>query len=172
MTADMKTPQTPMETTMSEEQADGRMSFDEAVHYVQQQPDRAAFSSMPVFGERTDDEEQRAEGARVFVMQSDGAGSYCVHFVAGPFFANVFAANETMTPDDVPDRLKEVRFMPTRFDESWLTMQIQMLIQRLVQASGTEVPQMPDYTDAPAPSEPQAVPISFIGGRGTAGGNN
>lgn len=157
---------------MNEPESDGRMSFDEAVRYVQQQPDRAAFSSMPVFSERTDDAEQRAEGARIFILQADGTGSYRMHFVAGPFFANVFAANETMSSDDVPDRVKDLRFLPTRFDESWLTMQIQMLIQKLVQASGTDAPQMPDYTDAPAPGEPQAVPISFIGGRGTPGGKD
>lgn len=145
------------------EQDDGRMSFDEAVRYVQQQPDKAAFSAMPIFGERTDDAEQRAEGARVFVVQADGAGSYRVHFVAGPFFANAFAANETMAPADVPDRVKDLRFMPARFDEEWLTMQVQLLIQQLVKSSGT-VTQMPEYSDSPvAGSQPEAVPISFVG---------
>lgn len=151
---------------MNEPEADGRMSFDEAVQHVRQNPGGAAFAAMPVFGERSDDAEQRAEGARVFVLQADGAGSYRLHFLAGPFFANVFAANETMSPHEIPDRVKELRFMPTRFDEAWLTTQVQLLIQNLVQASGTLPAQMPDYAAAPAAEpEPQAVPISFIGGR-------
>ena len=156
-----------MSDETSEEMSDGRMSFDEAVHYVQQQPGKAAFSAMPVFGERTEDAEQRAEGARVFVLEADGVGSYRVRFVAGPFFANAFAANETIFPADLPDRIMELRFMPTRLEEAWLTMQVQILIQKLVQASGSEVPQMPDYAAAPAVGAgPEAVfPISFIGGR-------
>lgn len=146
-------------------EADGRMSFDEAVHYVtQRHPGAAAFSAMPVFAERTDDAEQRAEGARVFVLEADGAGSYRVHFVAGPFFANAFAANETIAAADVPDRVRELRFMPTRLEEEWLSMQLQNLIQNLVQASNVDMPDMPDYADTPvATAQPQGVfPISFV----------
>jgi hypothetical protein len=147
------------------EEDDGRMSFDEAVSYVmQRQPGAAAFSAMPVFAERTDDAEQRAEGARVFVLEADGAGSYHVHFVAGPFFANAFAANETIAADDVPARVKELRFMPTRLEEEWLSMQLQNLIQNLVQASGAGMPQMPDYSGVPTikAAPDAAVPISFV----------
>jgi hypothetical protein len=58
--------------------------------------------------------------------------------------------------------------MPTRLEEPWLTLQIQTLIQKLVQASGTDASQMPDYTNMPALNAgPEAVfPISFISGRG------
>ncbi|MBU1236288.1 MAG: hypothetical protein KJ634_09795 [Gammaproteobacteria bacterium] len=145
--------------------SDGRMSFDEAVHYVQQQPDRAAFAAAPVFGERTDDEQQHAEGARVFIVEADGAGSWRVRFVAGPFFSNVYGANEIMAPAEVPDRVRELRFLPSRFDEDWLDGQVQLLIQKLMQANGDLPPEMPDYASAPTVGAgPEAVfPISFIG---------
>jgi hypothetical protein len=150
---------------MSETENDGRMSFDEAVHYVQQQPDRAAFVASPVFGERNDDEEQRAEGARVVILEADGAGSWRARFVAGPFFANAFAANETLTPDEFPDSVKELRFLPTTVNEDWLVGQVQILIQKLMQASGNLPAEMPDYESQPGKAaEPQTVfPISFIG---------
>ncbi len=149
---------------MSEED-NGRMSFDEAVHFVQQQPGRAAFVAMPVFGELGTDAEQRAEGARVFIIDADGKGSYRVRFIAGPFFSTAYGANETMTPEDVPERVKELRFLPTRVDESWITAQVQVLIQKLMQASGQEAPQMPDYANAPTVgASPETVfPVSFIG---------
>ena len=145
---------------MTEENNDGRLSFDAAVAFVRQQPDRAAFAAMPVLG----DDEQAAEGARVFVVETDGAGGYQVRFVAGPFFANVFAANETMAPADVPERVRELRFLPTRLEEEWLAGQVQILIQKLVQASGQTSPQMPDYASAPVvgAGEEAVFPISFI----------
>lgn len=147
------------------EETDGRMSFDEAVHFVQQVPGMAAFAAMPVFGERSDDAEQRAEGARVFIVEGDGAGSYRVHLLAGPFFANVHGANETMAPGEVPDRIKEMRFLATQLNEEWLEEQIQVLIQKLMQASGTRAPQMPDYASEPgvAADDGTTFPISFIG---------
>jgi hypothetical protein len=147
------------------EEHDGRMSFDEVVHFVQQQPGRAAFVAMPVFGERGDDAEQRAEGARVFIVEADGKGSYQVRFIAGPFFSNAYGANEVMVPAEVPERVKELRFLPTRVDEGWLGEQIQVLIQKLVQASGREAPQMPDHARAPGvAANPETVfPVSFIG---------
>ena len=145
---------------MSEEN-DGRMSFDEAVHFVQQQPGRAAFVAMPVFGELGDDAEQRAEGARVFIIDADSKGSYRVRFIAGPFFA----ANDVMAPDEVPERVRGLRFLPTRVEEAWLGEQVQVLIQKLVQASGQQMPQMPDYESAAAVgAAPETVfPVSFIG---------
>ncbi|MDK9724179.1 MAG: hypothetical protein OEL88_04760 [Sterolibacteriaceae bacterium MAG5] len=150
---------------MSEEQNDGRMSFEEAVHFVQRQPGDAAFAAVPVFGERTDDEEQRAEGARVFILAGDGAGSYRLQFIAGPFFANAFAAHETMAADEIPDSVRELRFLPTRVEEAWLDEQVQILIQKLMQASGCMTPEMPDYANAPSPgASPETVfPVSFIG---------
>jgi hypothetical protein len=149
---------------MSEEN-DGRMSFDEAVHYVQQQPDRAAFAAVPVFGELSDDAEQRAEGARVFIVEADGAGSWRVRFVAGPFFSNAFAANETMASDDVPERVRELRYLATKVEEEWLSGQVQILIQKLMQANGALPPEMPDYASAPAvgAASDAVFPISFVG---------
>jgi len=143
---------------------DGRMSFDEAVHYVQQQPGRAAFVASPVFGERSDDEEQRAEGARVIILEADGAGGWRARFVAGPFFANAFAANDTMAPEEVPDSVRELRFLPTKVEEDWLAGQVQVLIQRLMQASGNLPAEMPDYASQPGfGAGPEAVfPISFV----------
>jgi hypothetical protein len=135
------------------------------VHYVQQQPDRAAFVASPVFGERSDDEEQRAEGARVVILEADGAGSWRARFIAGPFFANVFAANDTLMAAEVPDSIKELRYLPTTVNEDWLAGQVQLLIQKLMQASGNLPAEMPDYESQPAKAaEPQTVfPISFIG---------
>lgn len=144
---------------------DGRLSFEEAVKMVQQQPGKAAFSAMPVFGEPSGDEEQRAEGARVFIVEGDGAGGYQVRFVAGPFFSNAFAANETIGPVDVPERVKELRYLPTQVEEEWLVGQVQVLIQKLMQASGSMPAEMPDYANAPTfGAGPEAVfPISFVG---------
>lgn len=145
---------------MTEENNDGRLSFDEAVTLVRQQPDQAAFAAVPVFGDNND----AAEGARVFVIAADGAGGYRVRFVAGPFFANAFAANETLAADDVPERVQELRFMPTRLEEEWLTGQVQILIQKLMQASGQATLRMPDYANMPVVGAgPEEVfPISFI----------
>lgn len=150
---------------MSEIENDGRMSFDEAVHYVQQQPDRAAFVASPVFGDRSDDEQQRAEGARVLIIQADGAGGWQMRFIAGPFFAMAFAANETLPPDEVPESAKELRYMATKVEEDWLVGQVQVLIQKLMQANGNLPEEMPDYASQPTfGAGPEAVfPVSFIG---------
>lgn len=150
---------------MSESENDGRLSFDQAVHFVQRQPDQAAFAAIPVFG----DDAQAAEGARVFIVEADGAGGYRVRFVAGPFFASVYAANETLVADEIPARVRAMRFLPTRVDEEWLSGQgqVQLLIQKLVQASGQATPQMPDYASAPVPNAgtETAIPISFVSRR-------
>ncbi len=149
---------------MSDEN-DGRMSFDQAAHYVQQEAGRAAFAAVPVFGERSEDAEQRAEGARVFILEGNGAGSYHVRFVAGPFFSAALAADETLAADEIPERLRELRFLPTRYEEDWLGGQMQLLIQKLMQAAGDMPAQMPDYAAMPSPhAGPEAVfPISFVG---------
>lgn len=146
---------------MTETQDDGRMSFDAAVQFVQQQPDRAAFVGLPVFG----DNDETAEGARVFIVRADGAGSWKLHFIAGPFFSSAFAAHETLPPGEIPERVRELRFLPTQLDDAWLDEQVQILIQKLMQASGLAAPQMPDYAGAPAfAAAPETVfPVSFIG---------
>lgn len=152
---------------MNAEESDGRLSYDEAVHYVQQHPEQAAFAAMPVFGERTEDEDQHAEGAKVFVLVGDGAGSYRLRYVAGPFFASVHGAEETLAPAEIPEQLRELRFLPTRFEEAWIDEQMQLLIQKLIAASGQATPSMPDYAAEPVKGAgPDAVfPVSFIGRR-------
>ena len=143
------------------ENNDGRLSFDEATLFVLQQPDKVAFAALPVFGERSDDAEQRAEGVRVCIVETDGHGGYRLRFIAGPFFANVHGANEIIAAADIPERVKELRFLPSRFDEAWLDGQIQILVQKLAQASGLVLQQMPDYQSA-AESESTVFPISFV----------
>lgn len=147
---------------MSEEN-DGRLSFKEAVAFVMQRR-QAAFSAMPVFGDRTEDEEQTAEGARIFIIEYDGEDDWQMRFIAGPFFSNAYAANEVLAPDEVPDSVRELRFMPTRTDASWFEEQIQVLIQKLVQGSGIDA-QMPDYESMPNRSaeENTVFPVNFIG---------
>lgn len=148
---------------MSEEQ-DGRLTFMEAVARVMRHR-QPAFSAVPVFGEG-EDEEQVAEGARVFIIEPDPEGDdWRMRFIAGPFFANVHAANEIFSPEEVPGNVRELRFMPTSYEEGWLTEQVQVLIQRLVQAAGTASEHMPDYASMPARSatEETVFPVSFIG---------
>jgi hypothetical protein len=145
---------------------DGRLSFMEAVAYVMQRK-QPVFSAMPVFGERTEDEEQTAEGAKVFIIEpdpEDDGGDWRMRFIAGPFFSNAFAAHETLAPEDVPASVRDLRFMPTRYEEAWLSEQIQVLIQKLVQSANIDA-QMPDYESLPAKgAAPEVVfPVSFIG---------
>lgn len=142
---------------------DGRLSFNEAVAYVMQRQ-QAAFSAMPVFGDRTDDEEQTAEGARIFIIESDGDGDWQLRFIAGPFFSAAYAANEVLTPEEVPDSVRDLRFLPTRSVDDYYSEQIQVLIQKLVQGSGIDA-QLPDYESMPArKAEDQVVfPVNFIG---------
>lgn len=143
---------------------DGRLSFKEAVAYVMQKK-QAAFIAMPVFGERTEDEQQTAEGARLFIIEPDGDGDWQVRFIAGPFFSAAYAANEVITPEEVPESVRELRFLPTRVMEDWFSDQLQVLIQKLVQASALGAEQMPDYQNMPnRKAEEQVVfPVSFIG---------
>lgn len=142
---------------------DGRLSFKEAVAHVMQSK-QAAFCAMPVFGDRTDDEEQTAEGARIFIVEFDGEGDWQLRFIAGPFFSNAYAANEVLAPEEVPDSVRELRFLTTRVLDDYYDEQIQVLIQKLVQASGIEA-QMPDYESMPVrKAEEQTVfPVNFIG---------
>lgn len=148
---------------------DGRLSFKEAVAFVAQRR-QAAFSAMPVFGDRTDDEEQTAEGARIFIIEHDGVDDWQVRFIAGPFFSNAYAANEILTPDEVPDSVRELRFLPTRSVDDYYSGQIQVLIQKLVQGSGIDA-QLPDYESMPVrKAEEQVVfPVNFIGRDGGKG---
>lgn len=153
---------------MSAEQVDdrdGRLSFQETVAYVMQKK-QAAFAAMPVFGEVGDDEEQRAEGVRIFIMEPDPeGGDWRMRFIAGPFFSNAHAANEVLAPEEIPANVRELRFMPTRPQEAWYDEQIQILVQKLVQAAGVQAAAMPDYENQPQRAADAEVvfPVSFIG---------
>jgi hypothetical protein len=139
---------------------DGRLSFDEAVRHVIQRRG-AAFAVTPVF----EDDQEAAAGARVFLLAPQGGDSYVVHFIAGPFFSAAYAANEKLAPAEVPDRIRELRFLPTRFEDDWLSDQVQLLIQKLMQASGVEMSRMPDYKNAPGQRAAAEVvfPVAFVG---------
>jgi len=145
---------------------DGRLSFDEAVAHVQRSHE-AAYTVTPIFGDRVD-EEVRAEGARVFVLLPDDAevGScYRLQFVAGPFFSSAYAAHESIAAADIPESVRELRFMTTHCEPEWLTEQIQILINKLVNAAGAAKPEMPNYLDVQTKAAaPEVVfPIAFIG---------
>lgn len=145
---------------MSDIQEDARLDFDAAVAHVSAHGG-AAFAVTPVFA---DDGDETAEGARIFILMPDDGG-IGLRFVAGPFFSAAFAANEVIDAADAPPSVRALRFLPTRCDEEWLTDQVQVLINRLVNASGIAAPQMPDYLQAPKHGAgPEAVfPISFLG---------
>jgi hypothetical protein len=152
--------------TTETQENDGRLSFMEAVAFVMQRK-QPVFSAMPVFGERTDDEAQTAEGAKIFIIEPDpeeDGGDWRMRFIAGPFFSAAYAAHETLSPEDVPASVRDLRFMPTRCDEDWFSDQIQILIQKLVQEANIDA-QMPDYQKVPAKGAgPDAVfPVSFVG---------
>jgi hypothetical protein len=154
--------------TQQRNDGDGRLSFMEAVAYVMQRK-QPVFAAMPVFGDRSDDENQTAEGAKIFIMEPDveDGDDWRMRFIAGPFFSAAFAAHETLAPEDVPASVRDLRFMPTRCEEDWLSEQIQILIQKLVQAANIDA-RMPDYQSAPAKGAgPDTVfPVQFLKGRG------
>lgn len=137
-----------------------RLTFDEAVARARATGD-AAFAAAPVFG----DDEETAEGVRVFIVEGDGHGGCRVRFVAGPFFSAALAANEVLGEDEIPPRVRELQFMPTTFSEEWLSDQVQVLVARLVQAAQVAAPDMPDYFGLPRrASAPEVVfPVSQIG---------
>ena len=146
------------------ETSPNRLSFNEAVVFVKQRK-QAAFAAMPVFGDDEGDENATAEGARVFLLLPDADEGWTLRFIAGPFFSAAYAANDIIPAEEIPDRVRELLFMPTRCDEAWLTDQLQVLLGKLTQAAGIGE-QMPDYgSQAARGAGPEAVfPVSFIGG--------
>jgi hypothetical protein len=148
---------------MDETPAPDRLSFDDAVKYARESG-KAAFVAAPVFG----DDDETAEGARIFIVEGDGQGGHRIRFVAGPFFSAALAANEVLADDEVPDRVRELLFTRTTFSQDWLTDQVQVLVGRLVQAASLSAPDMPNYLDMPArAAAPEVVfPISQIGRAG------
>jgi hypothetical protein len=149
-----------MTDTQATQENDGRLSFAAAVVHVRQNK-QSAFAAMPVFG----DDEETAEGARIFILDNDDEGELRLRFIAGPFFSAAYAANEIIPAEEIPDSVRELRFMPTRCEEGWFSDQIQVLIQKLVKSAGIATEQMPDYQNMPSHGAgPEAVfPISFIG---------
>jgi len=139
---------------------DERLSFEQAMRYARDSG-KAAFAAAPVFG----DDDQSAEGARIFIIEGSKAGQSRIRFIAGPFFSAAFAANELLAEDEIPERMRELRFMPTLFSEDWLTDQIQVLIAKLTQSAHIAAPDMPDYLRAPVrKAAPEVVfPLANIG---------
>jgi len=138
-----------------------RLSFDKAVVFVKQSR-QSAFAAMPVFGDG--DDAETAEGARIFILMPDEDTGWSLRFIAGPFFSAAYAANDIIPADEIPDRVRELLFVPTRCDEEWLTDPLQVLLGKLTHAAGIGE-QMPDYATQPAKAAaPEAVfPVSFIG---------
>ena len=145
------------------EPSENRLSFNEAVVFVKHRK-QAAFAAMPVFGDDDDDTAEAAEGARIFILMPDEDEGWTLRFIAGPFFASGYAANDIIPSDEIPVRVRELLFVPTRCEEEWLTDQLQVLLGKLTQAAGIGE-QMPDYTAQPVKSaSPDAVfPVSFVG---------
>jgi len=139
---------------------DKRMSFDAAWRHVIQ-GGGAAFAVHPVFEE---DDDAAPAGARVFVLAADGRGGCMLRFVAGRFFSGAYAADDLLAADEIPERVRELRFLPTRYDESWFTDQLQVLIGKLTAATGTPAPHMPDYQNTPQRHAAAEVvfPMAFI----------
>ena len=139
-----------------------RLSFNEAVVFVKNNK-RAAFAAMPVFGDDEGDENATAEGARIFILLPDEDEGWTLRFIAGPFFSAAYAANDTIPASEIPDRVRELLFVPTHCEEDWLTDQLQVLLGKLTQAAGIG-DQMPDYNAQPAKAAADVVfPVSFIG---------
>lgn len=137
-----------------------RLAFEQAVAYACASG-KAAFAATPVFG----DDQEQAEGVRVFVIEGDGQGNCKVRFIAGPFFSAALAANEVLEDGDISDALRDMLFLPTSFSEDWLSDQIQVLIARLVQGAEIGAPDMPNYLEAKARTAAPEVtfPIRSIG---------
>jgi hypothetical protein len=152
---------TPCRKTPSTE----RLSFNEAVAFVQQ-TGKAAFAAMPVFGDDENDADATAEGARVFLLLPDEDEGWLLRFIAGPFFTSAYAANDVIPAEEIPERVRELLFMPTRCEDDWLTDQLQVLLGE------ADPGRRHRRTDAglrercrPRAPGPEAVfPVNFIGG--------
>ena len=140
-----------------------RLTFNQAVVFVKNSR-RAAFAAMPVFGDDEGDDNPSAEGARIFILLPDEDEGWTLRFIAGPFFSAAYAANDIIPADEIPDRVRELLFVPTRCEEDWLSDQLQVLLGKLTQAAGIGE-QMPDYeSQAARGAGAEAVfPVAFIG---------
>ncbi len=141
----------------------GRIPFAHAIRYVvnEQQP---LFCVVPVFPDRIEDEEVRAEGAKVFILAPDEESEWVLLFVAGPFFTSAYVAHERLRPNEVPEAVAELSFMPTWLNEEWLELPIQVLIQKLAQAADLDA-EIPDYENARRRRARSGTtfPVAFVG---------
>ena len=144
--------------TTDDTTADGRMTFAEAV--VAARHGKTAFAAVPVFG----DDDDTAEGARIFLLLPDADEGWVLRFIAGPFFSAAYAANDIIPADEVPDSVRALRFLATRCQEDWLSDQIQVLLGRLTDAAGIQT-SMPDYAKQQGKAAaPEVVfPVHFLG---------
>lgn len=126
---------------------------------------RCAFSATPVFS----DDGQSVEGVRLFLITGDGKGSHQIRFIAGPFFSQALAADDVISADEVPDRVRELHYLTSdSYDPGWPEEQIQILLARLMAAAGVAPGGMPDYLNAPAPAAASEVsfPVRWLGSGG------
>lgn len=141
----------------------GRIPFAHAVRYAinEQQP---LFCVVPVFPDRIEDEEVRAEGAKVFILHPSEATQWELLYVAGPFFTSAYVAHERYHPDEVPEAVRQLSFIPTWLNEEWLDLPIQVLIQKLAQAADLDA-EIPDYESARRRRARSGTtfPVAFVG---------
>lgn len=151
-------------TQSTPEPSDGRLSWHQAIKGIETGRIEAAFAATPVFGDEGD-ENETAEGVRIFLLLPGEDGDVQLRFIAGPFFSAAYAANETLDADEAPESVRELRYLITRCEESWLSDQVQILLQRLIKAAGIGDERLPNYAAQPLHGAgPDAVfPISFIG---------
>jgi len=116
-------------TAAGAEWAPQGMDFDEAVAYVVREQ-RAAFTFTPVFEE----DDEGAAGAQLFVLVPD-ALRYRLHYVAGPFYYRVYVEDEIFLPEEVPQAVKSMRFLPSAYKEDLFEAQLQDTIKFLMENS-------------------------------------
>lgn len=147
----------------------GRLPFVHAVRYVENEL-QPVFCAVPVFPDVADDEEVRAEGAKIFIIQPNDETGWELVFISGPFFTSAYAAHERLLPSDVPPGVAELSFIPTWVNEEWFELPVQVLIQKLAQAAELEN-EIPDYENARRRRARQGTtfPVAFVGKREAKG---
>ncbi|MCX7945418.1 MAG: hypothetical protein N2557_00375 [Hydrogenophilus sp.] len=141
----------------------GRLPFQQAIRYVQEEG-QPVFAVVPVFPDVVEDEEVRAEGAKVFILQPHETHGWELVYIAGPFFTSAYVANERILPPEVPASVAELSFIPTWVNEEWFEEPVQILVQRLTEAAELET-ELPDYASARRrrAREGTSFPVAFVG---------
>lgn len=115
------------------------MTFDETLAYVSQ-ADHAAFVYLPVF----EDNPEEASGVRILVLFSDDEGIK-LRYAAGPLFMHAFFEDEIMPIAEAPEKARNLRYIPTVYEEEMFTSNLQNAIQALMEnaraVAGGVVPQ-------------------------------